>query len=37
MEDNTPGFNGTAVDFQMLVPVDRLTGQATYYIYVELD
>lgn len=36
MENNKIGFNGTEVDFQLLVPVDRLNGYATYFIYVEL-
>lgn len=37
MENDITGFNGSQVDFQLLVPVDRLTGQATYFLYVELD
>ncbi|MEM3374120.1 MAG: hypothetical protein QXE31_02765 [Candidatus Woesearchaeota archaeon] len=36
MENDRIGFNGTEVDFQLLVPVDKLTGFATYFIYVEL-
>ncbi len=36
MENDQIGFNGTAVDFQLLVPVDKLTGFATYFVYVEL-
>ncbi|MFH0874363.1 MAG: hypothetical protein V1859_00340 [archaeon] len=37
MENNKPGFNGSIVDFQIFVPVDRNTGLATYFIYVEQD
>jgi hypothetical protein len=37
MDNDVIGFNGTAVDFQLLVPVDRLAGYAVYYIYIELD
>jgi hypothetical protein len=36
MENDKVGFDGSLVDFQILVPVDRQTGQSTYYMYVEL-
>ncbi|MEM2138771.1 MAG: hypothetical protein QXM96_01305 [Candidatus Woesearchaeota archaeon] len=36
MENDKIGFNNTQVDFQLLVPVDKLTGFATYFVYVEL-
>lgn len=36
MENDKIGFNGSIVDFQLLVPVNKLTGFATYFVYVEL-
>ncbi|MBT3721528.1 hypothetical protein HN789_05880 [archaeon] len=36
MDDNVVGFNGSIVDFQLLVPVNRTSGQSLYNIYVEL-
>ena len=36
LADNSNGFDGTTVDFEVLVPTDRSTGLATYYFYVEL-
>ena len=37
IDDGVIGFNGTATDFQLLVPVNTTTSQSTYNIYVELD
>jgi hypothetical protein len=37
LDDNVIGFNGTAVDFQLLVPVNRTNSVATYNIYLELS
>ena len=37
IDDEEIGFNGTATDFQLLVPVNVTLGQAIYNIYVELD
>ena len=37
LDNDKIGFNGTAYDFQLLVPVNRTTGQSTYNIYVELS
>ena len=36
IDNNKIGFNGSVVDFQLLVPVDKLTGQSLYNIYVQL-
>jgi hypothetical protein len=36
LDNDRLGFNGTVSDFQLLVPVNTTTGQATYKIYVEL-
>jgi hypothetical protein len=36
LANNADGFDGTTVDFEILVPTDRSTGLATYYFYVEL-
>jgi hypothetical protein len=36
LDNDRLGFNGTISDFQLLVPVNTSTGQATYKIYVEL-
>ena len=37
IDDGVIGFNGTATDFQLLVPVNTTTSQSLYNIYVELD
>jgi len=37
IDNDKVGFNGTVVDFQLLVPINKSTGKATYNIYVELD
>ncbi len=37
IDNDVIGFNGTATDFQLLVPVNVSLGQATYNIYIELD
>lgn len=37
IDNDVIGFNGTATDFQLLVPVNTTTSQSTYNIYVELD
>ncbi|MBN2423269.1 hypothetical protein JXB41_08660 [Candidatus Woesearchaeota archaeon] len=37
MDNDVIGFNGTIVDFQLLVPVNKDSGEATYFFYVELD
>jgi hypothetical protein len=37
LNDNVIGFNGTATDFQLLVPVNRTSSLATYNIYIELS
>jgi hypothetical protein len=36
LAENTAGFDDSEVDFQLLVPVDKDTGFATYYFYVEI-
>jgi hypothetical protein len=36
MDDNTVGFNGTVVDYQLLVPANRSTGTAAYNLYLDL-
>jgi hypothetical protein len=35
--DNGDAFDGTTVDFEILVPVDEDTRTATYYFYAELE
>jgi hypothetical protein len=35
--DNSNAFDDTIVDFEILVPVDRDTGTATYWFYAELN
>ncbi len=37
LDNDEIGFNGTSVDFQLLVPVNKTTGQSIYNIYVELS
>jgi len=37
MQDDTIGFNGTAVDFQLMVPTNYSTGQAVYNLYLEYN
>jgi hypothetical protein len=37
LADNSVGFDGSNVDFEILVPTDKLTGLSTYYFYVELN
>jgi hypothetical protein len=37
LADNSNGFDGTTVDFEILVPTDKNTGLSTYYFYVELN
>jgi len=34
--DSSNAFDGTTVDFEILVPTDKTTGLATYYFYAEL-
>jgi len=36
IEDNVIGFNGTAVDYQLLVPANRTSGFAVYNFYLDL-
>jgi hypothetical protein len=35
--DNQDAFDGSKVDFEVLVPTDKSTGTAQYYFYVELN
>ena len=37
MSDDGDSFDGGTADFEILVPVDKDTGTATYYFYTELD
>lgn len=36
LADNSNGFDNTTYDFEIMVPVDKTSGTATYYFYVEL-
>lgn len=36
VDDNTIGFNGTAVDYQLLVPTNLTTSTALYNLYLDL-
>jgi hypothetical protein len=36
LDNDQVGFNGSIIDFQLLVPVDRITGIATYNMYLEI-
>lgn len=36
LAENTAGYDDAEVDFELLVPVDKTTGLATYYFYVEI-
>jgi hypothetical protein len=37
LADNANGYDNSSIDFELLVPTDRSTGQATYYFYAELN
>ncbi len=37
IDNDREGFNGTQIDFQLLVPTNTTTGQNTYYIYTEIE
>jgi len=37
LKDGADAFNGGTADFELLVPTNRQTGQATYYFYAELS